>query len=167
MEFISVVAAAIVSLAPRLSGEAADRYAGDIVAAVEDECGHSGADCIEFAIAMVVVQDAESSWRSDVESCRVTGDSGRSVSMWQVQRHWYGPYSRRQLCRSNALAAKRGAVALRTYATGTSYEAAVVRYMGCGWRDPRGNKRRNTLRRLKALPEVRAALAEEGSNEQS
>jgi hypothetical protein len=156
MDIATLVTAAIVSLHPHISGEMIDKYAVDIVAAVDEECGHDDAHCIELALSLVVIQNAESSFRSDIESCRVTGDNGKSVTGFQLQSHNWGPYSRKEICASNLYAARRAAAVLATHARRRTYAYAVVRYMGYGARD---NGRCATLRRLKALPEVREALA--------
>jgi len=160
MELISIVAAAIVSLAPNLSGEQVDEYASDIAAAVDEECGHDDAHCVELALALVVVQHEESSWRKSVETCRVTGDGGRAISMFQLHRHWWGKNTRGQMCASNRLAAKRAAFAMRTLSgPERSMGLAFRRYVGCTASDRRAVRRRDTLRRLRCAPGVSDALA--------
>ena len=165
-----MIAAAIVSLSPRISGEMIDKYASDIAAAVNDvdeECGHDDRPCLELALALVVVQHEESSWRSDVETCKVVGDGGAAIGAHQTHRHWWRGRTKKEICASNRLSASLAAHALMTLRRGDDYGVALQRYVGCPATDRRAVRRRNTLRRLKALPEVRAALAEEGSNEQS
>jgi hypothetical protein len=157
MTLFPIIVAAINAVAPPMSGEQQDAYASDIVAAVEDECGHDDEHCLRLAMAMVALQLHESTFRKDIETCHVTGDGGNSVSGFQLQKYWFGPYSRREICNSNRYAAKRAAFVLKTHARRRTYAYAVVRYMGHGAKD---NGRCSTLRRLMALPEVKAALAE-------
>ena len=86
MSLFGVVVAAIISLAPRLSGEQIDRYAADIA--------YVAGDNLELALALVVVQDAESTWRESVETCKVTSDGGLAISSFQLKsKHWFGGLS--------------------------------------------------------------------------
>lgn len=159
MDLATVVIAAIVSLHPRISGEQIDKYGTDIAAAVDDECGHDEADCVELAIAVIVVQQEESSWRSDIESCKVVGDGGRAIGAHQTHRHWWRGRTRKEICGDNRLSASLAAHALLTLRRGDGYAVALQRYVGCPANDKRAVRRRDTLRRLKAVPEVKEALA--------
>jgi hypothetical protein len=160
MDLATIVTAAIVSLHPHISGEMIDVYASDISAAVEEECGHDEESCVSLALALVVVQDAESTWRESVSTCQILGDGGRAATGFQLHQHWWGGLSRREICGSNRLAAIRAARALTVLAGRTGgMRQALQRYVGCYASDPRAVRRRDTLRRLKALPEVREALA--------
>lgn len=129
METLSMIAAAIVTLAPRLNGETVDRYAADIAAATDD---------IDQALAMVVVQDAESSWRPEVENCTVTGDGNRALTMWQFHAHWMIGLSRKDVCSSNRLAAYVAGNALQVlnHRTG-GWRGAIRAYVGARPGDPR------------------------------
>jgi len=150
MELTSIVTAAIISLAPNLSEETVGRYASDIVAASQGE----GTD---LALAMVATQDAESSWRPEVEDCRVTGDGGAAVSMWQLHKHWYSGRTRAEVCASNTLAASFAASALIALSHRTGgLRGALRSYIGCRPGDPRSVKRIRTFDRLLAA----ARLAE-------
>jgi hypothetical protein len=159
MDIVTLVTAAIVSLRPHISGEMIDKYAADISAAVDVECEHDEVDCIELALALVVVQDQESTWRSDVETCKVVGDGGRAVGAYQMHRHWWRGRTRKEICSSNLLAATLAAHTLTVLAGPSGgMETALRHYVGCAKNDPRAVKRRDTLRRLKAVPKVRDTL---------
>ena len=148
MSLFDVVVAAIVSIGPRLSGEQIDRYATDIAYVANND--------LDLALALVVAQDAESAWRESVETCKVTGDGGRAISSFQLHRHWWGEFTRTEICASNVVAAARAARALTVLARRGGFENALRLYVGCRASDPRATKRRATLRRLRALPAVHA-----------
>jgi hypothetical protein len=157
MSVFDVVVAAILSLGPKLPGETIDRYAADITAAVDNECAHDDAFCVELALALVVVQHEESAWRESVETCRITGDGGLAISSFQLHRYWWGPYSRRELCASNGAAAERAAHTLRVLVVTTgSFVGALRAYVGCRATDPRAMRRGANFRKLHQLPAVRA-----------
>lgn len=160
MTLFPLIVAAIQSVAPPMSGEQLDAYASDIVAAVDEECGHDDVDCLELAAALIVVQHEESSWRRDVETCRVTGDGGRAIGAHQTHRHWWRGHSRKEICASNRLSATIAAHALLTLRRGSGYGVALQRYVGCPATDRRAVRRRSTLSKIKALPEFKAAIAE-------
>jgi hypothetical protein len=150
MSFFEVVVAAIVSLAPRLSGEQIDRYAADIAYVAHDN--------LDLALALVVVQDAESAWRESVETCKVTGDGGLAISSFQLHAHWLGGFSRQAVCRSNLLAAARAGHAMLVLARVGGMENALHLYVGCRATDPRATRRRSRIQQLQRLPAVRAFL---------
>jgi hypothetical protein len=152
MSLFDVVVAAIVSIGPRLSGEQIDRYAADIAYVAQDD--------LDLALALVVVQDAESTWRESVETCKVTGDGGLAISGFQLHQHWLGGISRTEICRSNLLAAARAGFTMKALARYSGIEDAFRRYVGCHRDDPRAIRRREKLKRLRILPATRAYLRE-------
>lgn len=102
-----VALAAITALArpapvdvPRL-----ERLAADVVLAVElgpDPFGDPAAN----ALALVAIAWHESGFRPEVANCRVAGDSGRSVTAWQLMGPWaWGGNTRADVCNHPALAA--------------------------------------------------------------
>jgi hypothetical protein len=144
MGIVELITAAIVSLAPQLSAETVNRYATDIALAADDDA--------ELALAMVATQDAESTWRADVETCKVTGDGGRAISAMQLHRHWWAGYSRAEICASNRLAMSLASSALIALAHRTGgWRGAMRAYVGCRPGDPRSVKRIRTFERLLAL----------------
>lgn len=141
MNLVALIASAIVSLRPALSGEMIDKYADDIAAAADGD--------LELAMALVVVQDAESTWRPTVEICHVTGDGGRAISAFQMHRHWWAGYSRKEICESNRLAASLAASALLVLAERTGgWRGALRAYVGCSPTDSRSVRRRRVFNRL-------------------
>ncbi|HMJ53601.1 MAG TPA: hypothetical protein VK540_16050 [Polyangiaceae bacterium] len=143
MGIVELITAAIVSLAPNLPTETVDRYAADISEAADGE--------LELAVALVSTQDAESSWRADVETCKITGDGGRAISAMQIHRHWWAGYSRAEICASNTLAVSLAASALTVLSHRTGGTRGALRaFVGCRPGDPRSVKRLRTYDRLLA-----------------
>lgn len=159
MDLLTLVTAAIVSLRPAISGEMLDKYAGDIAGAVETVCGNDNR-CADLALALVVVQDAESTWRESVATCKVIGDGGRAHGSFQLHRHWWRGHSAKEVCGSNRLGAELAANALTVLSRRGGLDAGLRLYVGCGWGDKRAVRRRATLRRLRALPEVQSFRVE-------
>jgi hypothetical protein len=101
--------------------------ATDIADVVEEEgplCDGPAADECS-ALALVAIADHESNFMSEVQDCRRTGDAGRSISLYQLQRWGWGGHDRAELCDSHRLSAelayrflRRGALdnAMRIYA---------------------------------------------------
>jgi hypothetical protein len=143
MSMFDIVVAAIVSLGPRASGESIDQYAADIAEASQGE--------LELALAMVATQDAESTWRRDIETCKVLGDGGAAATAWQLHKHWRGGHSRAEVCASNRLAASlaAGALIALSHRTG-GLRGAMRAYVGCRPGDPRSARRIRTFERLVA-----------------
>lgn len=152
MTVFDVVVAAIVSLGPKLSGEAVDGYAADIAFAANGD--------VELALALVTVQDAESSWRPDIASCKTLGDGGRAAGSFQTHRHWWRNHSQREVCASNRLGAEIAASALTVLSRRGGLTNALRLYVGCGWGDKRAVRRHETLRKLHRLPEYAAFKTE-------
>jgi hypothetical protein len=140
----ALVLAAILTLAPALQRETAERYAADIALAADGD--------IDLAYALVATQHVESSWRLSVETCAVTGDGGRAVSAFQMHRHWWAGYSRAEVCGSNALATSLAASALVALEHRTGGMAGALRaFVGCKPGDPR------SVRRIKAYRQIGGA----------
>jgi hypothetical protein len=142
MSLIDIVAAAIVSLhPPPMSGETIDRYAADIAAAAEGD--------VDVALALVVIQDAESTWRESVETCKVKGDGGRAISAFQMHKHWWGGKTSKEVCGSNKLAAELAANVIDVLSHRTGGIAGALRaYVGCNPGDPRSVRRIRNFKRL-------------------
>lgn len=132
--------AAILRLAPLLSQATAERYAADYasVAATLDE-----------GLALVATARVEGVFDPAVETCRRTGDHGRSISMFQLRRFWWGGHTRREICGSNRLAAWLALRVLRTHGFERSPERAFRAYVGCSARDERVRSRIIIWRRLR------------------
>lgn len=78
-----------------------------IAAELQDGAPFRGEARVEaLAVALVVTAFGESGFRRDVADCRVTGDAGRSISLFQLHagRAW-GGHRRAEICRNQALAA--------------------------------------------------------------
>jgi hypothetical protein len=117
----------------------------DIVAVVDDEMNNGGlkskiarADAISMLAAAVT---AESGVREDVETCKVSGDGGKSVGLGQVMRgaNWEG-HSKKEICNDRKLQLKlalhvidrcwvrtpRGDAAFRCYTSGDASKNSYV-----------------------------------------
>lgn len=85
--------------------------AADIATVVEDpDEAQPFEDHKRSALALVAVAYHESGLRRDVQHCKVNGDAGRSITLWQLMRgrSWEG-HTRERLCADN-LAATRAAL---------------------------------------------------------
>lgn len=138
----ALVLSAILRLAPALPPATAERYAADIAHACGDEW--------DLCAAMVATQAEESSFRSDIETCAVTGDGGAAITAWQLHKHWLGGYSRAEVCASNTLAASLAASALIVLSHRSGgMVGAIRRYIGCRPGDPRSVRRIKTYRLIR------------------
>jgi hypothetical protein len=138
----ALILAAILSLAPKLSRATAERYANDIALAADGD--------LDLGYALVATQHVESSWRSDIETCAVTGDGGAAITAWQLHKHWLGGYSREEVCASNRLAVSLAASALIVLEhRGGGWPGAMRRYVGCRPGDPRSVKRIKAYRQIR------------------
>ena len=141
----ALVLAAILALAPALPHATAERYTADIVAACGDEA--------ELCWALVATQHEESRWRTDVETCAVTGDGGAAVTAWQLHRHWWGGYDSAELCASNRLATSLAASALIVLEHRTGGMTGALRaYMGAKPGHPGSVRRIRLFRKLRGAP---------------
>lgn len=140
------ILAALLSLSPILQRDVprAERYAADIVTAAQGD--------VDLALALVVTAEGESTFIASRETCRVVGDNGASVTMYQLNR-WSGSWNgstREELCASNTLATRRAAewlIMLRLHTGG--WRGAIRAYIGCAVGDPREVRRVRNFRRLK------------------
>jgi hypothetical protein len=103
--------ALMLALQTALPGVSQDRLrvvSEDMVSVVNDEYAASrikGTLPQENALPMLAaVAVGESGLRRDIESCKVTGDGGKSVGLGQVMRgpNWQG-YSRKEICGNRKL----------------------------------------------------------------
>ena len=139
---IPVLAAAIRFASPDVPLERATRYATDYAAVASD---------IDEGFALVSTARVEGVFDPRVETCARTGDHGRSVSMFQLRRHWWGGHTRAEVCRSNRLAAWLALRALRAMGFERAPDEAFRRYVGCSARDRRVSFRVNLWRTLRKV----------------
>jgi hypothetical protein len=101
----ALILTAILTLAPALPPETAERYANDIARAADGD--H------EMAAALVATAEAESHFRTAVERCeceRWECDRGadgkiRALGLFQIQYYWWANHDATEICADNALAA--------------------------------------------------------------
>lgn len=120
---VSAILAAIVAISPKVPVERAERYARDIAIASEGDA--------ELAAALIETQRAESDFREEVETCKVTGDNGKAVTGFQLHSERWDGRGREELCASNVLAAGvAGKWLARLRRITGSWRIAFVRYIG-------------------------------------
>jgi hypothetical protein len=138
----ALLVVAILALSPALPAATAERYAADIASAAEGDW--------DMAAALLATQWEESRFRVDVETCLVTGDGDRSVTAFQMQRHWWAQYSRAEVCASNRLAASLAASALTILSHRTGGMTGALRaFVGCRPGDVRSVRRIQLYRKLR------------------
>jgi hypothetical protein len=101
----ALILTAILSLAPSLPPETAEKYANDIALA-------AGGD-LEMAAALIATAEGESHFRPAVERCECQqwecdrGEDGqiRALGLFQIQYYWWGNHEPEEICGDNALAA--------------------------------------------------------------
>ena len=101
----ALILTAILTLAPALPPETAERYANDIARAADGD--------LEMAAALVATAEGESHFRAAVERCECQqwecdrGADGkiRALGLFQIQRYWWGDHDAAEICGDNALAA--------------------------------------------------------------
>ena len=112
--------ALLVALAdPQVGSTRAAEVASDITEA-------AGEDLSE-AVLLVVTEQGESSFRREVESCKVTGDNGQAFSAFQLHREHFGHHTRSEICRDPVLAAE---LAQRALSGDGSIAERIGRFMG-------------------------------------
>ena len=109
---MSAVALALLAMAPHVEVDRAVEIAADIDAAAVEAPADLGASRMSAALISVLI--GESGLRRDVETCKITGDGGRSIGLGQVMigANW-GGYTRREICASRALQVRLAAGVLR------------------------------------------------------
>jgi len=141
----ALLVVAILALSPALPVPTAERYAADIALAADGD--------IDMAWALVATQHEESHWRSDVETCLVTGDGDRAISAMQIHHWWWAGYSRAEICASNRLAVSLAASALTVLSHRTgSLVGALRAFIGCRPGDVRSVRRIQLYRRVRGTP---------------
>lgn len=140
--YVAQVLAAILYVSPALSEDTARRYAEDYASVAAD---------LDEAFALVATARVEGTFDPDVETCRRTGDHGRSVSMFQLRHFWRVGFTRAEVCKSNRLAAWLALGVLRYHGFDRSPERAFRRYVGCKPADERATSRVTIYRRLRRL----------------
>jgi hypothetical protein len=101
----ALILAAILTLAPALPSETAQRYANDIALAAEGD--------LEMAAALVATAEAESHFRAAIERCECQawecdrGENGkvRALGIFQIQYYWWAKHDAEEICGDNSLAA--------------------------------------------------------------
>lgn len=81
------------------------------------------------AIALATIAQHESSYREAVRSCRVRGDGGQSISLFQLYRgrSWFG-HSSTEICEDPVLAGKLALNVLDWYSTSRSLTSLFQGY---------------------------------------
>jgi hypothetical protein len=99
------------TVVPKISQDRLRVVTEDMVAVVDDEMTNGNLKSEikrDEALAMLAAAVThESGYREEVESCRLTGDGGRSIGLGQVMRgqNWQG-HSRKQICSDRKLQLK-------------------------------------------------------------
>ncbi len=145
-----MISAALVLLAlldarPSLEADRANILSRDIAAEV---------DTLDEARAVIATIETESGMRESVQSCRVTGDHGKAISMGQIHRFWWEGHSRREICADNRLAMRLTIGALRALGGKWGrWDGAFYLYVGRGAarNDPRIVRRQRLFARLQRL----------------
>src|SRR5689334_8812589 len=102
---IALILTAILSLAPGLPRDTAERYANDIAAAADGD--------LDMAAALIATAEGESHFRSAIERCECQqwecdrGEDGkiRALGLFQIQYYWWAKHEPEEICADNALAA--------------------------------------------------------------
>jgi hypothetical protein len=101
----SLILTAILTLAPALPPETAERYADDITVAANGD--------MEMAAALVATAEGESHFRTAIERCECQrwecdrGENGkiRALGLFQLQYYWWAKHEPEEICNDNGLAA--------------------------------------------------------------
>lgn len=127
-----VLAAAIKSYLPAVTVERSMLVSHDIIGVVQTAFEEKSIKNIAGSnIAIALLSGAivgESGIREDIETCKVTGDRGRSIGLGQVMNgpNWMG-YTRREICSDRKIQLKIALHALDTCAKGMKDSASVFR----------------------------------------
>jgi hypothetical protein len=101
----TLILTAILTVAPALPPETAERYANDIAMAADGDA--------EMAAALVATAEGESHFRSSIERCECRqwecdrGENGkvRALGLFQLQYYWWANHDAAEICTDNALSA--------------------------------------------------------------
>jgi hypothetical protein len=105
-----------------ISEHASTRYSMDIARV---------ADTKEEAAMLVLTANYEGSFDYSVEHCKIVGDHGQAITLYQMHKHNWGPYSREQLCGSNAIAtAQAHSVMMMIFRIRKSWKEVIMGYGG-------------------------------------
>lgn len=101
----AAILAAILSL-PGVHGDRPRLEADARAIASASESSNLFGGPLGSSMALVAIAQHESGFASDVETCKRTGDGGRSVSLFQLQGPWaWDGHTRAEVCSSVTLAA--------------------------------------------------------------
>jgi hypothetical protein len=105
-----------------LSDHEVTRYSTDIANVAESK---------GEASFLVLTANFEGSFSRAVEHCKIVGDHGNAITMYQLHKWWWSPYTRDQLCASNALATEQAhMVAQKLYRLVGDWRTVIMKYAG-------------------------------------
>lgn len=140
---------AIITLCPTLPAARAIEVAEPIAAV---------ATTLEEAALLLVTNYAESTFRREVEDCRVLGDGGKAASGFQLHKWTRAGHSQAEVCADPVLAAS---LALRMLNRGSIVRSKFALYTGGRTDSGEVSRRVRLYRRVLAVLE-RAEVAEGG-----
>jgi hypothetical protein len=140
----AIALALIFALSPSTPVERAEELADGFTAATED---------VDELLELAVTAWHEGQFRLDVQTCRVRGDGGRALTLFQLHRHWRGGFSDRDVCGTLSLQAQLALRALRSCRGSGTPRRAFARYTGRRLQDAEVSRRVATLARLRRLVE--------------
>lgn len=135
--FVAKLALLLILAQPGLESERATEVASDLVAAIGED--------LPSVVLLGVTAQGESSFRKEVQTCKVTGDNGQAFSAFQLHREHFDHHTRSEICRDPVLAAKLAHWALS--GEGTIAER-IARYMGRKKTDKEVRRRARLYERL-------------------
>ncbi len=141
----ALVAIVIATAHPNIAPARAQHLAEDIAAETETS---------EEVNALVATMEVESGMREEVETCAITGDHGRAISLYQMHRQWWEGHTRREVCTSNRLATRLALHTLHALGGDHGYWIdAFHLYVGgsTSRNDPRIARRRRLFEVLQAI----------------
>jgi hypothetical protein len=118
----AIVLVAILNLAPWLSHDQAISYAKDIAKV----CNNN----VPLCATLTVVANAEGSFTKAVETCKIVGDEGKAISLYQLHPHFYGRYTPEEICSNNRLATSIAGKILYGFILVAGVEGAFKLYAG-------------------------------------
>jgi len=137
MLLTAFLTSAALTLSPNLPPERALHIAESIAAVT---------DSSDDAKLLLVTNFAESTFREDVETCRIAGDHGKAFSAYQLHPWLWGSlWGRQWVCADPHLAAR---LALFALGSGGSTRTRIARFMGRSPTDKQVLWRERMVRRL-------------------